>query len=247
MKRGLRIFDTHTHIGTARHCARSFSAGELLSGMDRYGVDRALAIPFPVVEDYPAANDEVGRAVARWPDRLSGAACLYPYIPERQFRDEVRRCRETYGFRALKYQPQYHGLNPLWPTSDVLFESALENGLTLVVHTGTGIPYSLPSLYMPAARKYPDLRIVLSHCGGGGLLVGEAVVAASFCPNIYLELSSLMPNHIHEVLHNVPSTRLMIGSDLPECLDVEMDKILNLAVPGDDKQNILWNTAAALF
>ena len=81
--------------------------------MDRFGVDRSLAIPFPVVEDHRAAHDLIGRAVAAHPDRLAGAACLYPFVPEADFRDEVRRCREQYGFAALKLQPQYHGLNPI--------------------------------------------------------------------------------------------------------------------------------------
>jgi hypothetical protein len=29
------------------------------------------------------------------------------------------------------------------------------------------------------------LKFVLAHCGGGGILLGDAIVAAVFCPNIY--------------------------------------------------------------
>ena len=58
--------------------------------------------------------------------------------------------------------------------------------------------------------------IILAHCGGGGIFLGEAIVAASLFPNIYLELSSLMPHQVLEVLHFVSSERLMAGSDLPE-------------------------------
>ena len=81
--------------------------------MDRHGVDRALAIPFPVVDDYRGEHDLIGRAVRTHPDRFIGAACLDPYLPRDEFRGEVRRCREEFGFRALKLQPQYHGLNPI--------------------------------------------------------------------------------------------------------------------------------------
>ena len=56
----------------------------------------------------------------------------------------------------------------------------------------------------------------------------EAIVAASVCPNIYLELSSLIPHHLVDVLAHVPSWRLMIGSDLPESLKAEMSKIMTL-------------------
>ena len=127
MKSGFRIFDSHTHLGLARHSGRSLSADQLLRIMDRHGVDRSLAIPFPVVEDYRSQHDLIGEAVRQYPDRLSGAACLYPMIDQAVFRDEVRRCREQSGFVALKLQPQYHGLNPMSPSSDFFFEAALEN------------------------------------------------------------------------------------------------------------------------
>jgi predicted TIM-barrel fold metal-dependent hydrolase len=100
---------------------------------------------------------------------------------------------------------------------------------------------------MPAARKYPELSIVLAHSGGGGLLFEDAVVAALFCPNIYLELSTLMPSHVLRVLSQVPSTRLMIGSDLPENTAVEIGKILDLEAPEEARRDMLWGTAHRLF
>jgi predicted TIM-barrel fold metal-dependent hydrolase len=100
---------------------------------------------------------------------------------------------------------------------------------------------------MFAARRYPDLKIVLAHCGGGGLLLADAIVAASFCPNIYLDLSTLMPNHIFEVLQHIQADRLMAGSDLIENTDVEMRKLLRLDVPVEQKQQMLSGTALAVF
>lgn len=247
MKDGYSIFDTHTHIGYGLHHGRRTTAEELLRAMDEFGVDRSLVIPFPVVEDHREAHDEIARAARGRPDRFIGAACIYPYIRREEFIDEMKRCAEELGFRAVKLQPQYQPLNPLWPTSDFFFETALRYDLPVVVHTGSGIPYSLPSLYIHTARKFPDLKIVLAHCGGGGLLLGEAIVAAEVCPNIFLELSSLMPHHVLEVLRHVPPNRLMIGSDLPESLATEMTKILLLDVEAEVRRDIFWNTACALF
>jgi hypothetical protein len=247
MKDGFFLYDTHTHIGLARHSGRRQTADQLLREMDRCGVDKSVVIPFPVVEDYTASHEEIGAAVAAHPDRLVGAACLTPFIAEQTYRDEVRRCREVHGFRALKFQPQYQGLNTLSERSNFLFETALENGMALIAHTGSGIPHALPSVFMFAARRYPELKIVLAHCGGGGLLLADAIVAASFCPNIYLDLSTLMPNHIFEVLQHIPADRLMAGSDLIENTDVEMRKLLRLDVPAEQKQQMLSGTAFAVF
>jgi len=244
---GFRIFDAHTHLGVARHSGRRFTASRMLAWMDASGIDRALVIPFPVVEDCRAAHEEIGAAVRAWPDRLVGAACLPPWqFREAEFRDEVRRTVERFGFRALKLQPQYHGLNPISPRSDFFFETALELGLTLVCHTGAGAPFDLPSLFILPARRFPELRLVLAH-SGGALYSAEAIVAATVCPNVYLELSTLLPHQVAEVLAHVPASRTMIGSDLPENAGTEIGKILALEIAEEARREILFNTAARLF
>jgi predicted TIM-barrel fold metal-dependent hydrolase len=246
MRDGFRIFDTHCHMGAARHTGRSKSAADLIGHMDRQGIDRAVVIPYPVVSDFRREHDLIGAAVRENPGRLVGAACLDPYLPEAEFRREVRRCREEFGFRALKLQPQYHGLNPFGELSGFFFETALENGMAVICHTGAGLPFSLPSLCMMPARNFPELTIIVGHAGGG-IFVHDAIVAAAFCPNILIELSSLMPHHVVEVLRRVPPGRLMIGSDVPESAEVEIGKILTLDIPDADKREILYGTAARVF
>jgi hypothetical protein len=247
MKDGFKIFDTHTHIGHGLHHGRHYSAEQLLAAMDKHGVDQSVVIPFPVVADYRATHDEIGRAVKAQPERLTGTVCLYPYVGQDKFRDEVKRCVEELGFRALKLQPQFQPLDPLLPLGDFLYETALEFNLPIIIHTGTGVPYSLPSLYTIPAQRFPELKIILAHCGGGGLFFAEAIVAAQTCGNIWLELSTLMPHHILQVLRHISATRLMIGSDLPENLATELFKIYSLDVADEIKQDILWNTACHLF
>lgn len=248
MHQGQRIFDTHTHIGRGLHSGRVQSAAQLIGEMDRFGVDHSLVIPFPVVEDHREAHDEIARAIREHPGRLSGAACVNPFVPRRFFDDEIRRCVEELGFVAMKLQPQYQGVNPLLPVTSFVYETALQHKLPLIIHTGSGIPHALPSLQIPVAQRYPDLRIILAHCGGGGMFKGEAIVAASLCPNIYLELSSLMPHDILEVLHHIPSSRLLAGSDLVESTRVELSKFfLTDGITESQCADILWNTAARLF
>jgi len=246
MKNGFRLYDAHTHAGIAAHSGRRCAPADLLREMDRCGVDRALVIPFPVVDDMRAAHDLIGAAKRQHPDRFTGAACYTPAFSKESFRDEVRRCREVHDFRAVKLQPQYHGLNPFSPRSDFLFEAALEHKMAVVCHTGAGAPFALPSLLMVPARRFPELNIVVAHCGGG-IYFQEAVVAATFCPNLFLELSSLLPHQVLEVLTSVPSSRIMAGSDLLENTESEMGKILTLPIADEDKRAILFSTAERVF
>lgn len=246
MRGRFQVFDTHAHLGRALHSGRVATKDGMLHGMDAAGIDRTLLIPFPVVKDFRREHDEIGDALRSHPDRFAGAACLNPFIPEDEFRAEVGRCRAEYGFRALKFQPQYQGLNPLSERSAFLFETALENDLVLVCHTGTGAPFALPSLYIHAARRYPDLKIVIGHAGGG-IYALESVVAAHVCPNIFIELSTLTPHAVLEVLQHVGPDRLMAGSDLPESLETEISKIEGLPISDADKRRILWQTPVRVF
>jgi hypothetical protein len=246
MRDGFRIYDSHAHLGASLHSGRVHTLEGILRDMDRAGVDRALLMPFPLVEDFRATHDEIARAVRAHPDRLAGAASLNPFIPEAEFRQEVRRCAVEFGFRALKLQPQYQPLNPVSSRSDFFFATALDHRLPVICHTGAGAPLALPSLFIMPARKFPELRFVLAHAGGG-LYSAEAIVAATVCPNIYVELSWLAPHQVRAVLEYVPASRLMIGSDVPENLDAELGKILALDGPAEAKQAILWDTAAGVF
>lgn len=246
MRDGYLIYDTHVHLGRALHSGRHQPLEQIIEWMDSAGVDRALLIPFPVVEDYRQAHDEIGAAIRAYPGRFAGAACLHPFLLREAFRDELKRCVEELGFRALKLQPQYHGLNPMSEQSRFYFEAALAFRLPIICHTGAGAPFALPSLFMWPAREYPELRLVLAHAGGG-LYSSEAIVAASFCPNLFVELSWTTPHQAEQIARYIPANRLMIGSDLPQNAEAELNKILQLPVSEEFKRQVLWDTPRKLF
>jgi uncharacterized protein len=186
MKDGFRLYDTHAHLGAAKHSGRVHDTDLLLRAMDKAGVDRALLIPFPVVEDMRREHDLIGAAIRTHGDRFTGAACIDPFLSADEFRGELLRCVEVLGLRALKLQPQYQPLNPLSGRAESFFGMAAEFRLPVVAHTGTGVPFSLPSLFIAPARKFPDLTIVLGHSGGSVYML-ESIVAASVCPNRAIE------------------------------------------------------------
>jgi len=246
MKSGYRIYDTHSHLGSALHSGRRVTAEEMLVHMDARGIDRSLLIPFPVVADYRAEHATIARAVRDHPDRFSGALCISPYLPEKEVAEEVRRGVDELGFRALKIQPQFCGLNPMSSRASWFFGLANEHRLPVVFHTGSGAPFALPSLLIPPAREYPELPIIAGHCGGPVYYL-EAIVAAQVCPNLYLDLSSLMPHQVLEVVRQIPASRLMAGSDLMESAAVELGKIVDLPVDESSRRAILWETPRRVF
>jgi predicted TIM-barrel fold metal-dependent hydrolase len=246
MKNGLRLYDTHTHLGNAFHSGRQMTAGAMLRHMDEHGIDRSVLIPFPVVADYRAEHDLIARAVREHPDRFTGSLCVHPFLPEKEVETEIRRGAEELGLRALKLQPQFCGLNPVSARASWFFGLANEHKLPVIVHTGAGAPFSLPSLLISPARQYPDLPIIIGHAGSPIYFL-EAIVAAQTCPNLYIELSSLMPHQALEIARHIPASRLMAGSDLPESAATELGKIIDLPLDAAIREQILWTTPRRVF
>ena len=61
---------------------------------------------------------------------------------------------------------------------------------------------------------FPGAEVITVPIADGGEGTVEALVAAKVCPNIFLELSSLMPHHLGDILAAVPSDRLWV---VPDC------------------------------
>ena len=109
-----------------------------------------------------------------------------------------------------------------------------------------GIPFSLPALCIPAANKYPDLKIVLAHAGGG-IVSAEAQVAASICGNLYLETSWCLGEDIRWMINTIGPDRVMMGADLPSNVPVEFAKYRALDLEPAVYNKVMGETAVDVF
>ena len=86
-------------------------------------------------------------------------------------REEYEECTEwavkDLGFKGLKLHTAAFCCSPMAPQAEKIFEAAARLHVPVMIHTGAGLPNALPSLSIPMARKYPGLKIVLAHAGGG--------------------------------------------------------------------------------
>ena len=57
-----------------------------------------------------------------------------------------------------------------------------------MIHTGTGIPFANPSLLIPVAKEFPDVNIVLAHCGMM-VMAGEMPLVLKDHPNVYADIT----------------------------------------------------------
>jgi predicted TIM-barrel fold metal-dependent hydrolase len=143
------------------------------------------------------------------------------------------------------------------PVRDRLMEVvavvAGRRGLALHVHTGDGDPdidlrHARPSELFPFLRRHLDQPIVLIH--GGHPWSHEAAYIAALLPNVYVDLSVLIPwagsaieRLIADLVATVPMSKLLYGSDEasePEVLWISarlarraLERVLSDAVDDD--------------
>src|SRR6185503_15575584 len=140
------------------------------------------------------------------------------------------------GLDAICLFPAMHRYSIQDPLVQPLLEQAMEQGCAIFVHCGVltvgvrkklGLPcpfdmrYSNPLDLHAIALRYPAVRFIVPHFGGG--YFREALMLADLCPNVYLDTSSSNPWMRYEgldlktvfrrTLDMVGAGRLLFGSD----------------------------------
>ncbi len=242
----MKIIDSHQHIGRSMFSGVETTESDLIAAMDAQGVETAFAMPQPTREDVRPIHDQIAAAARRHPGRIFGMASIDPWSSEADYLAEARRCVVDLGFVALKLHPLGHNLPPTHSMADKVFRVAAYLGVPVIVHTGLGTPWSLPSLCIPPARKYPDLPIILAHAGWG-LYSAEALVAAEVCENIYLEPSWCPTYMARQMIDRFGADRVLFGSDHLSNLPVELTKYRSIGLSEDQLSKVLGETAARIF
>lgn len=240
------IVDSHAHLGSCRVFDLTITADDLLGTMDRNGVDASIVLPLPGAPDSAAVHDEIARLGQKHPGRIYGVASLNPHCDPDVYFEEVSRCVQQLGFVGVKLHPLGHSCAPTGADAEKVFETARALGITVIVHTGTGVPFSLPAMVIPRAQQYPDVRIVLAHAGAN-MYTAEAIIAAQVCPNIYLETSWCGPNRIRQAVQALGPQRVMFGGDLPDNVATDLTKYRTGGLSAEEQEITLGQAAFGAF
>ncbi len=179
----MRIIDAHMHLGEDLMFNSDDSEDLLIKTMDENGISAQLVQPGIVARDQKKAHERIRDFAKKWPGRVYGIACFSPYLEEHAYMDLIRWAVKDLAFRGVKLHPNAFCIAPTHPAADKIFRVATELQIPVMIHTGNGLPNALPSLAIPIARRYPELRIVLAHAGGG-TFGADAIVVAQECGNV---------------------------------------------------------------
>jgi predicted TIM-barrel fold metal-dependent hydrolase len=239
--------DTHCHIGKSQNSeSGGIDGDDLIAGMDRYGITAAIVLPLPSVEDYVAEHDRIARLVEKYPGRIFGAVCIRPQVGQETVYAETKRCVDELGFVAMKFHPMHHGGSPASQRGDTIFEVAREFQLPVMSHTGPGAPWSLPSMLIPAAQKYPDVTFIAAHAGME-IYAEDAWVAGLVCQNILMDSAWTSPGATKMLIDKLGADRMMMSTDLPANNSTEMAKWRDLPITDAQRREALVNVPVRVF
>jgi aminocarboxymuconate-semialdehyde decarboxylase len=246
----------------------------------------------PALDVVKYVNDQVAEVVARAPKSNWGLGTLNPldasHLPEGE------RCLGPLGFKGLLITSSWHGEFIDAEAAAPFWEWAQARQAPLFIHPPR-VPighdqqmdqYKLDELVgrpfdtaMALARmilsglfdRYPRLKIVVAHMGGGLLPVmgrldfgwrlgcegmpERAIIRCQQRPSSYLsrlcvDTMGFWAPHVHEAVAVFGADRVMFGTDYgPVPIDPaeHVDIIEGLAIPAADKEKILWRNAARFF
>ena len=247
MINGKLVIDAHCHLGQSLLTGVNITEEALLATLRAHAIDQALVMPQPFQGlEVIAIHDRIARLASQQPGVIYGMANISPRLPEGDYRREVTRCIRDLGFKAIKLDPSIHAIAPDHPVAEIVFASAQELGVPVIIHTGLGAPFALPALAIPPALKYPDLPIVLAHAGYG-VYYGEALVAAQVCPNIILEHSWSPSFQVAAMTARIGANRVMFGSDHLTNVAPELAKLHAIGLNEAQLEAILGGTAQRVF
>lgn len=187
------IIDFHTHFHDGQGPIE-----DLIAAMETQGVDMAVvsAVVGPGGDNGKAANDFVRETVQTYPSRLTGFACVVPYL------DNAVETLEHYvkeqGFQGLKIHPS---IQQFFPSDQRIFpivEKAIELDIPILIHTGavpipgTRSRYDDPLEIDDLALIYPEAKIVMAH----GDPFGPAPAIAGKHPNVYMDTTTTFARFI---------------------------------------------------
>lgn len=207
------IVDCHTHWNASYAAGGTPEPAGWRDVLGRHGVTHSVVLPsLGLGDDCRIVDENAAIATAC----ASSAGRMIPFCTVnlhwgKPAEDELIRCLGTLGHRGVKIHPWLQGMSPTSREMDHLCEIAGRYHAVVLFHDGTP-SFSLPSQIALLARRHPETRIILGHCG---LFEHwrEAITAMDYADNLWGCLCGPHLAGLRELLGRCDPARLVWGSD----------------------------------
>ena len=215
-----------------------------------------------------ARNDQALQLIRRWPERIIAFAMIQPQAGQAAL-DELARCLDGGMCGVGELGPYGQGYRLDDPAFLRLAEACVRHDIPLNLHTNEEVGHYYPGKattplrdYYRLAHRYPELKLILAHWGGGLFFYELMPEVRRVLSNVWYDTAAsplLFPTHdIFDVaLRCVDPGKLLYASDYPLRLyprrQPEPDfrpflaEIDALGLTPDVKSDILGGNAARLL
>lgn len=238
--------DIHAHVGDCRIFDMNVTETQLLEAMEKSQVNATIVQPFPGASDYRAVHNQIAKMTEEHPGKIYGLVSINPHKDAAVLEKEIRHYVEDCGFVGVKLHTQGHAVHPDSRDAHTLYEIAAKLQIPVNVHTGLGIPFSMPSLLLPIAKQYPELTFVVAH-SGTLTYASEAVILAQECRNVYLDTTMCVIEDLLMLKKKVGAERLMYASDSLKSVALEQIKYRAADFEKEELECIFYKNAARVF
>jgi len=226
-----------------------------LGALESAGVSRALVSAWWGPTGPIISNDEVAEIVAAAPETFVGVGSVDLASPMRAV-EQVRRCVDELGFKAIRVLPWLWGLPPNDRRYYPVYVACVEAGVPFCLQVGHAGPLraSDPGRPIPyldeVALDFPELAIVGGHVGYPW--TSEMIALARKYPNVYIDTSAYKPSRLPaefvDYLRTDGCKKVLFGSNFPmimprDCLS-ELD---TLDLDSDAEDRFLARNAIDVF
>jgi predicted TIM-barrel fold metal-dependent hydrolase len=202
----------------------------------------------PPPEALRAANEQVARLMARYPDVVLGLCYVNPLFPEDSLA-EMERWLGQGGFAGLKlwvaaraHQPAVADLVAWCAARDIpICQHVWEKA------TGNLTGESTSEDFQTLAKRFPHAPLIMYHTGGD---FERGVRAVRHLDHVFCEIggSDAVDGALERVVNMVGADRVLFGSDQPgRSIASQLSKVLGARISDADKEKILFKNAERLF
>ncbi|GLX70953.1 amidohydrolase family protein [Paenibacillus glycanilyticus] len=242
------IIDVHAHLGWDYVFDEDFTWEEQLEKHETHGIAKTILQPASChdLETVKEQHDRIAEAAKVYPGKFYGMANPNPHLKDAIYESEIRRCVEELGFVGIKMHTFAHAVHPGGRDGRKLFALARELSVPVMVHTGAGIPFANPTNLITPALEFPDVNIIMAHCGMM-IMAGETAIAMKAAPNLYADITWTAGFNLRHWSQEFGAHRFMFGTDHADNAGTELAKVKTCGLTVEEQEWILYRSAQSVY
>ena len=236
------------------------SVGDLIAAMDEDGVDRSVVLGYGWCDREVAreANDCLLDAASRYPGRIAAFCSVHPGWGEDALR-EMERCADAGAIGIGELHPTSQGIDLATDESFApLAQLAAERGLLITVHGSEPVGHiypgrgsTTPEQLIAVVERFPDVRWVFAHWGGGLPFYALMPEVSEALANAYFDSAAspfLYDARVFDVaVRAVGAEHILFGSDYPLLRAARVAEQARSTLDAATAQAVLGGNAARLL